>query len=116
MPVNKTWNLETLKQALLHYQSKTGERITLEIPLLGKINTSDQAANQLAQWTNGLSVQINVIAWNTVPELPYSAPTRREIDNFMTILKSRNINVVQRAKRGSKIAGACGQLGNIDQI
>lgn len=116
MPVNTTWNLEALKQALLQYQLKTGERITLEIPLLGKINTSEQAANQLAQWVDGLSVQINVIAWNTVPELPYVSPTRKEIDNFISILKNRNLNVVQRAKRGSKIAGACGQLGNLDQM
>ncbi|HPD80089.1 MAG TPA: 23S rRNA (adenine(2503)-C(2))-methyltransferase RlmN [Spirochaetia bacterium] len=115
MPINQTWNLYTLKQALLTYQEKTGERITLELPMLSGINTTPECAYKLVAWIKGLQVQVNLIAWNHVDELPYKTPSSKELTDFITILKQHNINVVQRAKRGRGINGACGQLGRIKQ-
>lgn len=114
MPINQTWNLDTLKQALLTYQTKTGERITLEVPMLSGINTTPDCAYKLIEWINGLQVQINLIAWNRVDELPYKTPSAKELADFIAILKQHNVNVVQRAKRGRGIHGACGQLGKIN--
>lgn len=115
MPINQTWNLDSLKQALLTYQAKTGERITLELPLLSGINTTSDCAYKLIEWVKGLQVQINLIAWNRVDELPFKTPSSKELTEFISILRLHNLNVVQRAKRGRNIQGACGQLGKIKQ-
>lgn len=115
MPINQTWNLDKLKEALLTYQAKTGERITLELPMLSGINTSPECAYKLSEWAKGLHVQINLIAWNPVDALPYKTPSSKELSEFLTILKQHNLNVVQRAKRGRGIQGACGQLGKIQK-
>ena len=39
MPVNRSWNLASLKEALLYYQAKTGDRITLEAAIMGGENS-----------------------------------------------------------------------------
>lgn len=114
MPVNQTWDLNLLKKALQAYQKTTGERITLEIPLLSGINTSPVYAQKLLNWITDLDVQINVIAWNHVDELHYKTPTSKEINEFMQVLKLHKVNAVQRAKRGRNISGACGQLGRLN--
>ncbi|HET7839912.1 MAG TPA: 23S rRNA (adenine(2503)-C(2))-methyltransferase RlmN [Rectinemataceae bacterium] len=75
MPVNRSHDLAALKAALLRYQETTGERITLELPIMGNSNASVADAQALAAWTTPLRVQVNVIPWNRVPGLHFVEPT-----------------------------------------
>lgn len=113
MPVNKRWNLEALKKALLYYQEKTGDRISLEAAIMGGINSGVDGARAMAKWIQPLSVQVNVIPWNPVEGLPYHQPSREEVESFETELERLGINAVRRAKRGRGVCGACGQLGDV---
>ncbi len=112
MPVNRSWNLASLKDALLYYQARTGDRITLEAAIMGGENSSLQSAKAMADWIRPLNVQVNVIPWNPVPGLPYHEPVRGEAAAFEAELERLGVNAVRRARRGRGVAGACGQLGD----
>jgi 23S rRNA (adenine2503-C2)-methyltransferase len=112
MPVNRSWNLAALKDALLYYQQKTGDRITLEAAIMGGENSSVASASAMADWIYPLNVQVNVIPWNPVPGLPYREPERGEAAAFEAELVRRGVNAIRRARRGRGVSGACGQLGD----
>jgi 23S rRNA (adenine2503-C2)-methyltransferase len=112
MPVNKRWNLAALKDALVRYQAATGERITLEAALMGGRNSSVADAQALARWASPLKVQVNLIPWNKVPGLPFSEPTRAELEAFSSVLERAGMVASRRMRRGRGVMGACGQLGD----
>jgi len=112
MPVNKRWNLAELKIALLEYQAKTRERITLELVLLGDRNADKESAEKLLTWIAPLKAQVNIIPWNSVPGLPFTEPSKGQLKAFSDHLASRGVVCVQRMHRGRGVMGACGQLGD----
>lgn len=112
MPTAKANPLGELKKALAYYSEKTGFRVTLEIPLLAGTNSDEKNAEKVAEFALELSANVNVIAWNEVEGLPFSSPSREECDAFLKILRNRGVNATVRRRRGSKIGGACGQLGS----
>ncbi|MCX7026286.1 MAG: 23S rRNA (adenine(2503)-C(2))-methyltransferase RlmN [Spirochaetes bacterium] len=112
MPVNKTWGLDVLKESLLAYQKVTEERITIEAVITGNRNGSAEAARNLASWIRPLNAQINIIAWNVVPGMDFTEPSKAQMRAFAEILKGSDITVVQRMHRGRGVMGACGQLGD----
>lgn len=111
MPVNRSYPLRDLKDALLYYQARTGDRITLEAAIMHNINTDAKAAQQMVAWIKPLQAQVNIIPWNPVEGLAYTEPTRSEVHLFIHELESAGINVVKRSRKGVKLAAACGQLG-----
>jgi 23S rRNA (adenine2503-C2)-methyltransferase len=109
--------LAELKDALCSYQKQTGRRVTLELPLLGGINTHPEDAEALAVFARGLSVLVNLIPWNAAPGLvfegkPLTSPSPKEAARFVRELEERHLPVVIRRSKGGAVAGACGQLGN----
>jgi 23S rRNA (adenine2503-C2)-methyltransferase len=112
MPINKSYDLAALKDALVRYQETTGERITLECALMGGVNSSPESAKRLLSWIGKLKVQVNVIPWNAVPGLPFRAPTREELAAYMVVLDAGGVVSVRRMSRGRGVMGACGQLGD----
>ncbi|MCE5256954.1 MAG: 23S rRNA (adenine(2503)-C(2))-methyltransferase RlmN [Spirochaetaceae bacterium] len=112
MPVNRSWALPELKDALLYYQEKTGERITLELALLGNRNTEMEDARALAAWMPPLKAQVNLIPWNKIPEMSFTEPDPTQLGTFAKILEDEGITVVTRFHRGRGVMGACGQLGD----
>ncbi|MBU0934642.1 MAG: 23S rRNA (adenine(2503)-C(2))-methyltransferase RlmN [Spirochaetes bacterium] len=115
MPVNRTHNLASLKSALLYYQEKTGDRITLEAAIMHGVNTGAEAAAKMAEWIQPLKVQVNIIPWNPVAGLPYEEPSRQEVLDFIARLEQLGINVIKRSRKGVAVAAACGQLGETTQ-
>lgn len=113
MPVTKTNPLDKLKEAIAYYTEKTGKRCTLEAALMSGTNASEQSALQMAKFAKDLDAHINLIPWNTIPDIPFSSPSSTECRNFVHILEKEGINVTLRTHRGRKIGGACGQLGKI---
>lgn len=111
MPVNKTYPLSELKEAIAYYIEKTGKRVTLEAALLHNENTSKESAKRMIDFTKGLDVLVNLIPWNPVATLPFSSPESSECSNFMRMLENAGVKATLRTKRGRTINGACGQLG-----
>jgi len=111
MPVTKGNSLEDLKKALAYFIEKTGKRVTLEAALLSEKNTGPESAKRMIEFAKGLDVYINLIPWNPVPGLGFKTPTHRESETFVSQLERAGLNVNLRTRRGTKIGGACGQLG-----
>jgi len=116
IPAAKSNPLKKIKEALVLFQDKGGGRITLEIPLLGGVNTRDKDTQLLAQFAAGLDNVINVIPWNPVQGFmfegkPLNEPEKKETFNFINKLENKGLKVTMRLRKGRSVMGACGQLG-----
>jgi 23S rRNA (adenine2503-C2)-methyltransferase len=110
MPINRRHPLADVVDACEEYGTKTGRRISLEYVMLAGVNTSMEAACEVARIARRLSALVNLIAFNPVPGSSYTTPKSNEIFAFRKTLEERGINVTQRFRRGRDIAAGCGQL------
>ena len=110
MKVNRSYDLKTLKEALIAFQHKQDKRITLEYCLLSGVNTSKESANELYRFTKGLECLVNLIPWNPIDELEYTTPSDKEINAFTSELKKFGVNYTLRRSKGRSASAACGQL------
>ncbi|MDR2377051.1 MAG: 23S rRNA (adenine(2503)-C(2))-methyltransferase RlmN [Treponema sp.] len=113
--------LKRIKEALGYYQEKTGQRITLEMVLLGGLNTGAEEAAAVRDFAQGLDVVVNLIPWNPVEGLRFRGralqePSPAEIEAFARFLRQGGLNVTRRFRRGRGVAGACGQLGSLRRV
>jgi 23S rRNA (adenine2503-C2)-methyltransferase len=120
MPGTVSNPLEKVREALIVYQKKSSGRLTLEIPLLGGINTRDTDAFSIAEFSKGMDVVINIIPWNPVSGLefegrPLREPQEKETENFIKKLEGYGLKVTMRRRKGRGVLGACGQLGSLSQ-
>jgi len=116
MPVTKSNPLSKVHQALKLFQDNGGGRVTLEIPLLGGINTRDKDAKSIAEFAKGLDTVVNIIPWNPVSgfvfeDKPLCEPSKKETSEFVKLLESFGLKTTMRLHKGQRIMGACGQLG-----
>jgi len=118
MPIAAANPLQKVKEALTLYQRKGGGRVTLEVPLLGGVNSRDEDAKYAADFAKGLDTVVNIIPWNPVAGLefegaPLREPEKKETENFIRLLESRGLKVTTRLRKGRRVMGACGQLGSL---
>lgn len=111
MPLTKKYPLADLKKAIRYFNEKRKKRVSLEIALMHNTNTAVAFAQEVVTFSEGLDVHINVIPWNPVSQLPFTAPSSQEVAGFKKSLEKAGLNVTVRRHRGQKIGGACGQLG-----
>lgn len=110
MPVARSTPLPALKEALLRYQERTGDRVTLEIVLLDGITDRPEDAEALIGFLPPLSVLVNLIPWNPAAELPFRESSPEAVRRFRERLEGAGIAVAQRMRKGRDLDGACGQL------
>ncbi|GHU49094.1 putative dual-specificity RNA methyltransferase RlmN [Spirochaetia bacterium] len=118
MPLSKANPLMVLKESLTRYQEKSGERLTLEAVLLSGLNTSEEAACEMALFAKGLDVVVNLIPWNTVAgltfrDMPLRSPSPAETRRFAHALEARGLSTTIRMEKGRTVSAACGQLGSV---
>lgn len=109
MPVNRTYNIDSLIEACRHYISKTGRRVTFEYAVIDNVNSSDEDADRLARLLRGINCHVNLIPVNKVKERNYRT-ARAGVAEFAKRLGRRGINATVRRTLGSDIEAACGQL------
>lgn len=117
---------DALRQQLIPYAARTPlaeiitaaqdfflarkREITLEYILLGDVNDKPQHAEKLAYIARQLRCNVNLIPYNPTPNLPFTAPSRQNVDAFAAKLRAQHVNTTLRQSRGADIAAACGQL------
>jgi len=109
-PINKKYNLQALKQALIYFHQKTGKRITFEYLLLKGVNDQIADARALAEYCKSFPVKINLIEYNEVEGSGFQKPEAQRVEAFRELLVERNMVVNIRRSRGKDIDAACGQL------
>ncbi len=110
MPVNRAWNLARLKQALLAWPARKGEKILLEYVLLAGVNDKDDDATRLAEFASGFKHNVNVIPLNEHASTSLRAPTDDRVLAFARRLTELGCLATVRNNRGRDVRGACGQL------
>lgn len=109
MPVNRTYNMNSLIEACRSYIEKTGRRVTFEYAVIDNVNSSDKDADKLADLLRGMNCHVNLIPVNKVRERSYRT-ARSGVSEFAKRLGQRGINATVRRTLGSDIEAACGQL------
>lgn len=108
MPINKAYNMETLRRSIAYYIEKTNRRVTFEYILLDGVNDDLIHARQLAHYVRGLNCYINLIPYNAVGEHTFKQSKNTEA--FHAELLRLRINATVRKEHGGDIDAACGQL------
>ncbi len=113
MPVNRTWALPQLKQALLNYPLPNKRGCFLfEYILIKGLNDLPKDAINLAELIKPLPVRLNLIPCNPVDGFKYDSPDDYDMHAFADILEKNGIFVIKRWSRGRSVSAGCGQLGN----
>ncbi len=110
MAINEHNNLKTLMEALSHFHRKTKNRISYEYIALRDFNDSPQDARNLVKLCRHFPVRVNIIEYNPVEGVPFSATREDRLNAFARILRDTGIMVTVRRSRGKDIDAACGQL------
>ncbi len=110
MPINQKYPLEDLLRVCRAYPLRPWEHLTFEYVLLDGVNDSDDDARRVADLLRDLRAKVNLIPYNSGPNLPYRAPKFERVVAFQKILTDRRIPTFIRISRGQDIFAACGQL------
>ena len=110
MPINKKWNVEALLGAARAFPLRNREKLTFEYVLLHGVNDSPQHARELAELLRGLRTKVNLIAWNSGPEVKFETPDPANVEEFQKVLIAAGVPAFVRKPRGRDIYAACGQL------
>lgn len=115
MPVDHTWPLEKLMEALDAYTKKTNKRIFYEYIMINWVNDHIKLAHELWKLLEWRLAHVNFIPYNpwewTASDWFYPTP-RFIIEKFQSILKHYWIPSTIRATMWDDIDAACWQLAN----
>ena len=109
-PVNRTYPLRKLFEALQSYKRSKNRRISLEWAMMAGVNDTELAGRELAEFARPLNAHVNLIPLNPTPGYENPGTDQESIAWFQQILESFGVNATVRANRGTDIDAACGQL------
>jgi 23S rRNA (adenine2503-C2)-methyltransferase len=115
MPVNRTFPLAPLMDAVRDHVEKTGRRVTFEYILIEGINDTIGDAAKLVKLVAQLPCKINLIPYNPIGPGKFKRPTADRIERFVEHLRPRVPAVTVRYSQGVDIGAACGQLAGETQ-
>ena len=111
MPIEKKYNIDELKSALIEFNKKTKDRITIEYILIGGLNDTKECAIQLIEFLKDIKCNINLIPYNPVcDDNGFKKPIKKDMLKFKYFLEMSGKKVTIRLERGADIDAACGQL------
>ncbi|MCU1306855.1 MAG: rRNA m(2)A-2503 methyltransferase [Acidobacteriaceae bacterium] len=121
IPINKKWDIASLVDAARAFPLRNRERLTFEYVLLDNENDSPDNAREVVQIIRALgdkadSAKVNLIAWNSGPEIPFSTPSDSRVHAFQKILMDAGVPAFIRRPRGRDIYAACGQLKRTESV
>jgi 23S rRNA (adenine2503-C2)-methyltransferase len=114
MPIEDTYPLPELMDAVRAYHEATGKRVTLAWTMLAGINTRPEDARQVAELTAGLPVKLDLIDVNDTTG-QFRPPAAEELGAFRDALRVElGMPVVRRYSGGQDVNGGCGMLAGLE--
>jgi 23S rRNA (adenine2503-C2)-methyltransferase len=110
MPVNRSWNLAALMEAVRRYPLAPRQRVFFEYVMLEGVNDSIQDAERLARLLGGIKAKVNLIPFNDWEGSSFRRPPLARILAFQGALLDAGITTTVRWSKGEDIGAACGQL------
>lgn len=118
MPINKSFPLDKLAEALTDYLAKTNRKIFIEYILLDNDNDSLENAAELVEFINKVQpkklLHVNLIVYNQT-DSHHRQASRENARIFKDYLIDNGVSATIRKNLGRDIDGACGQLAVHDQ-
>jgi len=118
VPVNRTWPIAELLEAVGGYVAATRRRVSFEYALMAGVNDDLEQARGLGRLlatlrvpgSGGHAAHVNLIPYNPTPGTAFSPPSRAAVRRFRDAVAAAGVPVSVRANRGVGIDAACGQL------
>lgn len=110
VPMNKSYSVAQIIQALKNYPLPPRRRMTIEYTLIQGVNDSLEHAEKLTRLLRSLRVKINLIPMNGIEGSELQSPSSERIVQFREHLVSRGYSCFVRTRRGDDVSAACGQL------
>ena len=110
MPVNRSWGLAPLMNAVKEYPLAPRQYVFFEYVLLERVNDSEDDARRLAQLLRGVRAKVNLIPFNDWESSAFQRPELPRILAFQKILMSAGVTTTVRWSKGEDIGAVCGQL------
>ena len=110
MPINRSWNLQALMNAVRAYPLAPRQRVFFEYVLLDGVNDSPEDAMRLARLLRGVAAKVNLIPFNDWDGSTFSRPPISRILAFQSLLLDAGVTTTVRWSKGEDIGAACGQL------
>ena len=107
MPIEKRYDINELKKALINFNQKTKDRITIEYILIGGLNDTKECAIELIEFLKDIKCNINLIPYNPVDDnLGFKKPIKKDMMKFKYLLEASGKKVTIRLERGADIDAA----------
>src|SRR5512132_274990 len=121
VPVNRSWPIAELLDAVGGYVAATRRRVSFEYALMAGVNDDLEQATRLGRLlaplrvpgSGGHAAHVNLIPYNPPPGTGFSPPSRAAVRRFRDAVAASGVPVSVRANRGVGIAAACGQLRTV---
>jgi 23S rRNA (adenine2503-C2)-methyltransferase len=118
VPVNRTWPISELLDAVGDYVAATRRRVSFEYALMAGVNDDLEQARRLGRLlaplrvpgSGGHAAHVNLIPYNPTPGTGFSPPSKAAVRRFRDTVAASGVPVSVRANRGVGIDAACGQL------
>jgi 23S rRNA (adenine2503-C2)-methyltransferase len=110
MPINRSWNLAALMDAVRRYPLAPRQRVFFEYVLLDGVNDSPEEARRLAKLLRGIPAKVNLIPFNDWAGAQFQRPPLARILAFQAVLLDAGMTTTVRWSKGEDIGAACGQL------
>ena len=118
VPVNRTWPIAELLEAVRDYVAATRRRVSFEYALMAGVNDDLEQAGRLGRLlaplrvprSGGHAAHVNLIPYNPTPGTGFSPPSKAAVRRFRDAVAASGVPVSVRANRGVGIDAACGQL------
>jgi 23S rRNA (adenine2503-C2)-methyltransferase len=114
MPVTRKYSMNDLKQAMMAWSNFFKKQILVEYVMIKDFNDSQEDAEQLGQYLNGLNVKVNLIPYNNQSDPKYLPSEEGQIQAFANRMRLLGYLTLWRQPKGRDIQAACGQLGSLD--
>jgi 23S rRNA (adenine2503-C2)-methyltransferase len=118
VPVNRSWPVAELLDAVRDYVAATRRRVSFEYALMAGVNDDLEQARRLGRLlaplrvprSGGHAAHVNLIPYNPTPGTGFSPPSKAAVRRFRDTVAASGVPVSVRANRGVGIDAACGQL------
>jgi len=121
VPLNRSWPIAELLEAVGAYVAVTRRRVSFEYALIRDLNDGLDQADGLGRLlaplrmpsSGGHAAHVNLIPYNPTPGLDLRTPSRGTVRRFRDAVAAHGLPVSVRANRGVGIDAACGQLRTV---
>ncbi len=110
MPINATYPLSSLFEAIREYTHQTQRHVFLEWVMIEGVNDTVEQAEALAAWIRQTPAHVNLIQLNPAGDFAGRPSSPEAVEAFAAELDRFGIAHTMRQRRGAGINAGCGQL------